>query len=47
MLEGELDKIHDFQKAKVCVISTPLIPLAQKSPVLRLDNRAIEPHQNC
>jgi SPX domain protein involved in polyphosphate accumulation len=22
MLEGELDKIHDFQKAKVCGIST-------------------------
>ena len=23
MLEGELDKIHDFQKAKVCAVTTP------------------------
>jgi hypothetical protein len=23
MLEGELDKIHDFQKAKVCALTTP------------------------
>ena len=23
LLEGELDKIHDFQKAKVCVVAAP------------------------
>ncbi len=46
MLEGELDKIHDFQKAKVRIMTT--YPLhTSRSEISHLDRRAIESHQDC
>jgi hypothetical protein len=46
MLEGELDKIHDFQKAKVHILTIPSHPFL-KSSMSHLDRRAVESYQDC
>jgi hypothetical protein len=46
MLEGELDKIHDFQKAKVHIVTMPPHPFL-KSPMSHSDRRAVKSYQDC
>lgn len=48
LLEGELDKIHDFQKAKVYLVAVPTLPPSPwRSVVLHPDHRAVQSHQDC
>ncbi len=48
MLEGVLDKSHDFQKAKVCALALYHLPSNIFRPLRRpsLDHGAVESHQD-